>query len=116
MAGKTLKELLSKYTPPQEYARLLELADNVLSRVDKANRILEVRADFPYLVEKDTLYSMEEQVAEIYQLAHFKILPHYPAELFENIVPTVRHWISDLSCREFSVEGFDPQWWLFLKK
>lgn len=40
----------------------------------------------------------------------------YPAELFENIVPTVRHWISDLSCREISVEGFDPQWWLFLKK
>lgn len=40
----------------------------------------------------------------------------YPAELFENIVPMVRHWIGDLCCREISVEGFDPQWWLFLKK
>ena len=82
MAGKTLKELLSKYTPPQEYKALLESADNVLSRVDKEKRILEVRADFPYLVNKSTIYEIERQVAEVYSLRFFKILPRYKSELF----------------------------------
>ena len=82
MAGKTLKELLSKYTPPQEHAKLLELADNVLSRVDKEKRILEVRADFPYIVDKATIYEIERQVAEAYSLRFFKLLPRYKKELF----------------------------------
>ena len=90
MAGKTLKELLSKYTPPQEYASLLEQADNVLSRVDKVNRILEVRADFPYLVDKATIYDIERQVTEAYALRMFKILPRYKKELFSySYVPQI---------------------------
>ena len=88
MAGKNLKELLNKYDAPSELERILASGTVTKTRIDKDKRILEVSADFPYLVEKDTLYSMEEQVAEIYQLAHFKILPHYPAELFsERYIP-----------------------------
>ena len=41
----------------------------------------------------------------------------YPADLFENIVPMTRKWITELvGCEEIFFEGFDSQWWIFLKK
>ena len=41
----------------------------------------------------------------------------YPPELFENIVPLVRKWTNELGgCTEIGFEGFEPQWWLFLKR
>ena len=82
MAQKTLKELLSKYLPPQEHAQVLEIGQVTKSRIDKDKRILEVCADFPYIIDKELLYEIEGQVAEVYQLNGFKILPHYPSELF----------------------------------
>ncbi len=82
MAGKTLRELLSKYTPSAEHAEILDMGSNVLSRVDKEKRILEVRAEFSRLVDKELLYDIERRVAEVYALRFFKILPKYPSELF----------------------------------
>lgn len=41
----------------------------------------------------------------------------YPVELYEHMIPMVRRWLPDLEgCREVSLDGFDGQWWLFLKK
>lgn len=41
----------------------------------------------------------------------------YPPALWENLIPIVRTWTKDIPVyREASVEGFAPQWWLFLKK
>ncbi len=41
----------------------------------------------------------------------------YPPALFENIIPMVRGWAAELEdCREVTYEGFEGQWWLFLKK
>jgi hypothetical protein len=41
----------------------------------------------------------------------------YPAEIWENLIPIVRTWIKDLpGCEELFFDGFDPHWWLFLKK
>ena len=82
MAGKTLKELLSKYIAPEKYLGVLTTADNVVSRVDKEKRILEVRADFPTLVDKEILYDIEKQVTQVYDLRYFKILPRYDSSLF----------------------------------
>ncbi len=88
MAEKSLKELLNKYLPTAEYETILSVGTVTKTRIDKEKRLLEVYADFPYLVEKDTLYAIEEQVAEVYQLTYFKILPHYPEELFsERYIP-----------------------------
>lgn len=41
----------------------------------------------------------------------------YPEDLFENIVPMIRSWFkSDTDLKEINFPGFEPQWWLFLKK
>jgi hypothetical protein len=41
----------------------------------------------------------------------------YPADLFENMLPMVRKWLSELTeCEEIVVDGFDSNWWIFLKK
>jgi hypothetical protein len=41
----------------------------------------------------------------------------YPADLFENMIPMVRHWLQELvGCVEIMVEGFDSNWWIFLRK
>jgi hypothetical protein len=41
----------------------------------------------------------------------------YPAKLFEDMLPMVRPWLQDLpGVREVALDGFDPQWWIFLQK
>jgi hypothetical protein len=41
----------------------------------------------------------------------------YPPELFENMIPMTRQWMHELTeCEEIFIEGFDPNWWIFLKK
>ena len=82
MATKSLKELLFKYIPPEEYAEILELGEVVSTRVDKEKRFLEVKAKFPRIIDKSLLYEIEKQVSSAYDLRYFKILPQYPSELF----------------------------------
>ena len=88
MAQKTLQELLNKFLPSDEQAAILSSGLVTKSRIDKEKRILEVCADFPYLIDKEELYALEAQIAEVYHLSAFKILPHYPTELFSE------HYIS----------------------
>lgn len=41
----------------------------------------------------------------------------YPAELFENMLPMVRMWLREIiEYEEFFLEGFHPNWWIFLQK
>ncbi len=41
----------------------------------------------------------------------------YPAALFEYMLPTIRQWLPELTeCEEIMVDGFDSNWWIFLRK
>mgnify|MGYP001809939711 CR=1 FL=1 len=41
----------------------------------------------------------------------------YPPELFERLIPMIRSWLPDCAgLRETLIQGFHPNWWLFLRK
>lgn len=41
----------------------------------------------------------------------------YPPDLWENIIPLARAWVKDMpGLREITMDGFDRQWWLFLRR
>ena len=84
MAQKTLRELLNKYLPPSDLEQIIDGGMVTRSRVDKEKRLLEVFADFSYIIPKDELYRFEAEVKEAYKLNSFKLFPHYPSELFTN--------------------------------
>lgn len=54
-------------------------------RTAKEERIVEVRASFPRIIDRDELYRIEKDIAEAYDLRCVRILPSYPSELFHLI-------------------------------
>ena len=82
MEKKNFLELFGKYLAPSDIAPILLSASDIRSRINRENRILEIRLEFPKLVKKEVLYSVEKGIREAYNLNVVKILPHYPQELF----------------------------------
>ena len=89
--AKTLAEYLYKYTPSaQRYADILASGMIVAPRADKENRMLEIKASFPTIVEKRELYALEDEIKAAYALNSIRILPSYPAEQFtKSYMPSV---------------------------
>ena len=84
--AKTFLQIFEKYKADDVCAEILNSAANIKIQADKANRILQVSADFPKIVAKETLYRIEKEIAKVYDLAWVKIMPHYAAELFDTII------------------------------
>ena len=89
--AKTLAEYLYKYTPSaQRYADILASGVIVAPRVDQENRMLEIKASFPTIVDKRELYALEGEIMAAYALHSMRILPCYPAEQFsKSYMPSV---------------------------
>ena len=88
--AKTLKEYFSKYLPTPEQSLILENAVATHSKIDRVNRLIEVGADFKYIVSKQELYELEDGIKSAYALNLCKILPHYPEVLFGyNYIPEI---------------------------
>ena len=86
--AKTFLQIFEKYKADERGEAILNRAQNIKIQADKANRILQVSADFPMLIEKELLYKFESDIAKAYQLAWVKIMPHYPQALFdESYIP-----------------------------
>ena len=88
--AKTFLQIFGKYAPNERDAEILLSADNIKLQADKGNRIIQIYASFPNIIEKDTLYRIENEISKTYGLSWVKILPRYPSELFrENYVPEI---------------------------
>jgi len=79
--NKTFLEIFSKFSPdPQIREYFLDSGENIL-RYDREKRIIEVETKFNRIVPKSVLYSVEEKLCAIYEMAHVKILPKYSEAL-----------------------------------
>ncbi|MBR2388391.1 MAG: PolC-type DNA polymerase III [Clostridia bacterium] len=87
---KNFLEIFSKYLPPEEYVDILLSASSIRTRVSKEKRIIEIEAHFPRIIPKKTLYNIQAGLCKAYSLNFAKILPKYPAELFNyDYVPEI---------------------------
>ncbi len=82
--AKTFLQIFEKYKADERGEEILNRAQNIKIQADKANRILQVSADFPMLIDKETLYRFESEIAKAYELNWVKIMPHYPSALFDS--------------------------------
>ena len=86
--AKTFLQIFDRYKASERDEEILCCAQNIKIQADKANRLLQVSVDFPMLVEKEYLYGLEANIKKAYELNMVKIMPHYPAELFdESYIP-----------------------------
>lgn len=86
--GKTFLEIFSKYKPNADDAELLGLATDIKIQADKENRLLQAHLHFPKTIKKNTIYRLEKEICEAYDLRRVTLFPHYPTDLFdEDYVP-----------------------------
>ncbi|MBQ4065644.1 MAG: PHP domain-containing protein, partial [Clostridia bacterium] len=78
----TILGKFNRYHPREEYRGILDTASDVRIRTDKERRMVEVFAAFPAIIPKATLYDIEREICEAYQLNGARIFPHYPADCF----------------------------------
>ncbi len=83
MEGMTpFLEKFNKYHPGTENKYVLDRAYVTKFRADREKRILEAFVSFPFVVDKETLYAIENEILDAYKLTVMRIFPSYPSELF----------------------------------
>ncbi len=102
--AKNFLQIFNKYTPSEEEARILLSAQNIKIQADKENRFIQASLDFESLVAKDTLYKIEKDIARAYELNWVKLLPHYPAHLFD--ADYVSELLKETECVGIVARGF----------
>ena len=85
---RTLLDIFHKYHPGEETAAVLLSAYDYKLRIDREQKLVEVRAHFPALISKRDLYRIEEEICLAHEINGVRILPTYPrALLTEDYVP-----------------------------
>ncbi|MBR5460020.1 MAG: hypothetical protein IKV53_04060, partial [Clostridia bacterium] len=79
---KSLAELLSKYAPSGVKRDFLETCYHYRCRVNKEKRTMLVNFRSEHIMTRATLYELEHDVAEAYDLAACFFMPSYPESLF----------------------------------
>lgn len=74
--------IFSKYSQSADERSILDMAENVRTKIDRDKRIVEINCDFPQIIPKKDLYQIEESIRAAYELNFVRLIPRYPGELF----------------------------------
>ncbi len=80
---KTLLDILKRYNPHGTHKNIMLNSQSRSVRVDRERKLLEIRAEFPKIVEKEVLYKIESDICDVYELNSVRIHPKYTSELFD---------------------------------
>ena len=84
------EKIFARYEQTSSEKAILDTAEDVVSRVDKERRVVEVTARFDKIIKKQTLYDIEENIRAAYELAVVRILPIYDSSLWSpSYIPEV---------------------------
>lgn len=74
--------IFSKYSQSADERSILDMAENVRTKIDRDKRIVEINCEFPQIIPKKDLYQIEESIRAAYELNFVRLIPRYPRELF----------------------------------
>lgn len=74
--------IFSKYSQSADERSILDMAENVRTKIDRDKRIVEINCEFPQIIPKKDLYQIEESIRAAYELNYVRLIPRYPGELF----------------------------------
>ncbi|MBQ2468818.1 MAG: hypothetical protein II503_03945, partial [Clostridia bacterium] len=80
---KSLYDVFKRYVPAGSHKDLFDCAEVTKTLADREKKIVEVRLSLDRLFRKSDLYSLEKEIEKTYELKTVRLLPHYPAELFD---------------------------------
>ena len=82
MAEKSFFDIFNLYSRNDASGGILARASDIRVKADKQKRILEISLCLPEIIEKEFLYDIEAELAEVYHMTCVRILPTYPAGCF----------------------------------
>ena len=74
-SARTLLDIFNKYNPGPEARELLLSAGEFRLRIDREQKLVEVRAKFPAPISKRDLYRVEEEIRLAHDIGGVRILP-----------------------------------------
>lgn len=74
--------IFSKYSQSADERSILDMAENVRTKIDRDKRIVEINCEFPQIIPKKDLYQIEKSIRAAYELNFVRLIPRYPGELF----------------------------------
>lgn len=90
-----------------------------LLKIEVYNNSLEQHVKEPFLCLIKILFSILKKdgvIAINHYMFQLDLDLGYPRDLFENMIPMIREWFKEMNiCEEVFYNGFDKQWWIFLK-
>ncbi len=83
MMEKSLLDVLKRYNPHGTHKAILQKSTSRGVRVDRDRKIIEIKACFQKIVEKEILYKIENDIRDVYEINSVRIFPRYAPELFD---------------------------------
>ena len=82
MAEKRFFDIFSRYSPSDDKRELLSRAHSAKFRYTREPMRVEVELSFDNHEDPELIYEIEDECRELYRAESFKILPHFPPEIF----------------------------------